>query len=129
MEQKMYSIAIRKRIEASAEAIWETWQDPSLYVGIHDSYQAEVDFRVGGSIKVRFFEDKEAGETFVYDVIEPHQTLAFHWEGHPGQRATVKLIPDGEGTEMCITQARGDEPGWLNNGLLGRAWILDSTEA
>jgi uncharacterized protein YndB with AHSA1/START domain len=129
MERKTYALTVTKQISASPEAIWGTWKDPELYVAIHDSHQAELDFRVGGSIQVRFFADKEGGETFIYDVIEPNKILAFHWEGHPEQRATVELIPAGEATEMRITQACGDEPEWLNNALLGWAWILDSTEA
>ncbi len=53
MSEKHYIITVKRTINATPQAIWETWKDPEAYVSIHGSHHAEIDFR-GGKNQVTF---------------------------------------------------------------------------
>ena len=46
---------------SSPEAVWGTWTDAGAYCAVHGSHRAEIDLRVGGTIDVRFWEDRPGG--------------------------------------------------------------------
>lgn len=129
MTPKTYSITVRKLIPAPVEKVWATWKNPVAYQAIHAVHKAEIDFRVGGLNKVQFYSGKAIGETFIYQEIMPNRKLIFAWHEFEENPATVLFLPDGEKTELQITQECQENLEWISNCLDGWAWIVDSTEA
>jgi len=94
-----------------------------------DSFQADIDARIGGHFRVSFSTDNEYYQVGgVYREVVPNELLIFSWAWHstPERESlvTVSLKPDGDGTlltlhhEKLFDQAArdGHERGW--NGAL-----------
>lgn len=124
---KRYEIWVERVLDAPVERVWRSWHYTADYAAIHESHEARIDFREGGTNTV-YFREGEVGEVFEYLEIRAPERLVFCWQGHADKRVTVELSPaEGGGTRARITQACGDDPRWIYNVLDGWAWILDST--
>ena len=125
---KTYTITVEKHVAATPEQAFAAFADAVTWNEVHGCHTTEIDLRVGGRVAVRFFADREGGETFVYRAIEAPRRLVFCWEGHEEQSVTVAIEDAEGGVVVRITQACGTEPLWIGNVLDGWAWILDSLE-
>lgn len=124
--KKLYSITVSKLIAATPNAIWATWSNPEQYAAVHGSYKVDIDFRVGGSARVTYFENKDAGETLEYLEIVTEQKLVFCWKEAEQYYITLLLVPQGTNTKVSLTQNCHDNPEWINTSVQGWAWVLDS---
>ena len=125
---KTYALTVEKRLEATPEQAFAAFADAATWNAVHGCHTTEIDLQVGGRVVVRFFADREGGETFVYRAIEAPRRLVFCWEGHEEQSVTVAIEDAAGGVVVRVTQACGAEPAWIANALDGWAWVLDSLE-
>jgi uncharacterized protein YndB with AHSA1/START domain len=93
-----------------------------------ETFQADIDLRVGGRYRVSFSTDAEYYEVGgVYREVLPNRRLVFSWAWHSTpereSQVTVSLQPDGDGTlltvqhEQLFDQAArdGHERGWIGS--------------
>jgi uncharacterized protein YndB with AHSA1/START domain len=129
------SLSFKRRLNASPEKVYAAWTDPEKIIrwfGRADaktnSFQADIDARIGGRFRVSFSTDDEYYEVGgVYREVVPNQRLVFSWAWHstPERESlvTVSLKPDGDGTlltllhEQLFDQAArdGHERGWTGS--------------
>ena len=127
------SLSFKRRLDAPPAKVWAAWTDPQKLIrwfGRADarpnSFQAEIDPRVGGRYRVSFSTDHEHYEVGgVYREVVPNRRLVFSWAWHSTpereSQVTVELLPDGAGTlltlhhEQLFDQAArdGHERGWI----------------
>lgn len=125
-----HRIAVRRRMPAPREVVYEAWIDPTgisewMCPGDVISAEATLDVRVGGSFRIIMRSKKEVHEHVgTYRVIEPPTKLSFTWSGgNAGSEitlVTVEFIAHGDETELVIThEGLGDsdlaqryEMGW-----------------
>jgi uncharacterized protein YndB with AHSA1/START domain len=129
------SLTFKRRLNAPPAKVYAAWTDPEkiiLWFGRsdakRDSFQAEIDARIGGRYRVSFSTDTEYYEVGgVYREVVPGERLVFSWAWHSTpereSQVTVSLKPDGDGTlltvhhEQLFDQAArdGHERGWLGS--------------
>ncbi len=93
-----------------------------------ETFQAEIDPRVGGRFRVSFSTDSEYYEVGgVYREVLPNRRLVFSWAWHSTpereSQVTVSLEPDGDGTLMTVHHEQlfdqaardGHERGWTGS--------------
>ena len=122
MAASTFELTVQKSLAATPEEIWAAWSDPDVYDAVHGCHETEIDFRAGGTITTRFFPDRPTGEVFVLLEVDAPRRLVFAWEGHEIQRVTLEILPHPAGVDMAITQACGEDLGWITNGING--WAL-----
>jgi len=126
-------LSFKRRLKASPEKVYAAWTDPEKIVrwfgradAKPDSFQADIDARIGGRFRVSFSTDAECYEVGgVYREVVANQRLVFSWAWHstPERESlvTVSLQPDGDGTLLTLlhqqlfdqTARDGHERGWI----------------
>ncbi len=104
------AVVIRRTIPASAERVFDAWTDPeqlARWMSPVGHAVAEVDARVGGSIRVTMSGDGRTIEhTGEYLAIERPRRLVFSWRspytGGGTSRVTVELIDGAGGTALTL---------------------------
>jgi uncharacterized protein YndB with AHSA1/START domain len=108
------SLAFKRHLHAPPEKVYAAWTDPQKIVkwfgradARPDSFQAEIDARVGGRYRVSFSTDSEYYEVGgVYREVVPNRRLVFSWAWHstPERESlvTVSIKPDGAGTLLTF---------------------------
>ena len=129
------SLAFKRRLNAPPEKVYAAWTDPQKIIrwfgrpdARPDSFQAEIDARVGGRYRISFSTDNEYYEVGgVYREVVPNRRLVFSWAWHSTpereSQVTVSLQPDGDGTLLTLTHEQlfdqaardGHERGWLGS--------------
>ncbi len=137
------SLTFKRRLHAPPEKVYAAWTDPQKIVkwfgradARPDSFQAEIDARVGGRFRVSFSTDSEYYEVGgVYREVVPNQRLVFSWAWHSTpereSQVAVMLKPEGEGTLLTLTHEQlfdqaardGHERGWLTGLDKLEKWI------
>ena len=132
------SLTFKRRLNGPPAKVYAAWTDPQKIIrwfGRADakpnSFQAEVDARVGGRYRISFSTDREYYEVGgVYREVVPNERLVFSWAWHstPERESlvTVLLKPDGAGTLLTFhheqfadaTARDNHQRGWTE--LLGR---------
>jgi uncharacterized protein YndB with AHSA1/START domain len=126
-------LTFKRRLNARPEKVWAAWTDSQKIIrwfgrgdARPDSFQAEIDPRVGGRYRISFSTDAEYYEVSgVYREVVPNQRLVFSWAWHSTpereSQVTVSLQPDGDGTLLTLQHEQlfdlaardGHERGWL----------------
>jgi uncharacterized protein YndB with AHSA1/START domain len=129
------SLTVKRRLNAPPEKVYAAWTDPQKIIrwfgrpnAKPDSFQADIDPRIGGRFRVSFSTDDEYYEVGgVYREVVPNARLVFSWAWHSTpereSQVTVSLKPDGDGTlltlhhEQLFDQAAhdGHERGWIGS--------------
>jgi uncharacterized protein YndB with AHSA1/START domain len=129
------SLAFKRRLNAPPEKVYAAWTDPQKIIrwfgrtdARPDSFQAQIDARVGGRYRISFSTDSEYYEVGgVYREVVPNRRLVFSWAWHSTpereSQVTVSLQPDGAGTLLTLTHEQlfdqaardGHERGWLGS--------------
>jgi len=109
-------LVIRKLIPASREEVFAAWSDPEsirawMCPGDVTHSEAQIDFRVGGSLRIVMKSPKEDCEhTGQYQVIEPPSKLSFTWistnTDFKTTLVTIELLERTGGTELVLTHER-----------------------
>jgi uncharacterized protein YndB with AHSA1/START domain len=127
------SLTFKRRLNASPEKVYAAWTDPQKIIrwfgrsdARADSFQAEIDARIGGHFCVSFSTDDEYYEVGgVYREVVPNQRLVFSWAWYSTSEreslVTVTLKPDSDGTLLTLTHEQlfdsaahdGHQRGWL----------------
>ena len=103
---------VSRTIPAKAEDVWETLTSKAGMKAWMMGADVETDWQVGSPITMKGemngkpFEDRGEVRSF-----EPRKQFSYtHQSGGQGQEhlVTVELIPQGEATEVTITQANAD---------------------
>lgn len=116
IEETNDKFVLRKLIPASRQEVFAAWSDPEsirqwMCPGETTSSEAQIDFRVGGSLRVVMKSAKEDCEhTGEYQVIEPPSKLAFTWisknTDFKTTLVTIELFERKGGTELILTHER-----------------------
>jgi uncharacterized protein YndB with AHSA1/START domain len=129
------SLTFKRRLNAPPAKVYAAWTDPEKIIrwfgrsdAKRDSFQAEIDARIGGRYRVSFSTDTEYYEVGgVYREAVPGERLVFSWAWHSTpereSQVTVSLKPDGDGTLLTVHQEQlfdqaardGHERGWLGS--------------
>jgi uncharacterized protein YndB with AHSA1/START domain len=92
-------------IRAPRERVWAALTEPSLLLRWFPTHVAEVDLRVGGSMR---FGWEHEGDEAVIDLLDPPSRLAFRWRPAGSERpytvVTFALEPDGDATILRLTE-------------------------
>ncbi|HET9338067.1 MAG TPA: SRPBCC family protein [Casimicrobiaceae bacterium] len=109
-------LVVRRRIAASAEALFDAWLDPKALAvwmrpGGASRSTATVDARVGGRFEIVMHTPGGAvAHRGAYETIDRPRRLVFTWNSvHAGDgdsRVTVEFQPEGGATEVVITHER-----------------------
>jgi uncharacterized protein YndB with AHSA1/START domain len=139
------TLVVRRRIEATAEKLFEAWTDPSHLLrwwgprGV-ECIAAEVDLRAGGAWRIanRMPDGTVLWIAGSFEHVEPPHRLIYSWqlESRPGpvERVTVCFEVRGTATEVIVTHERmvdaatrtSHEAGW--NGCLESLAAYSSPE-
>jgi uncharacterized protein YndB with AHSA1/START domain len=116
------SLTLKRRLNASPEAVYAAWTDPKKLVHWFGPDQgpvtkAETDVRVGGRFHVVFHtEDGEEHDVSgVYREVIPNEKLQFTWAWRtmPERESLVTVLvkPDGDGALLTLIHEQFfDEP-------------------
>jgi uncharacterized protein YndB with AHSA1/START domain len=127
------SLSFRRRLNARPAKVYAAWTDPQKIIrwfgrsnAKPDSFQAEINPRIGGRFRISFSTDDEYYEVGgVYREVVPNERLVFSWAWHSTperqSQVTVSLKPDGDGTLLTLhheqlfdqTARDGHERGWI----------------
>jgi uncharacterized protein YndB with AHSA1/START domain len=115
------TFSVTRTLAASPDLVWQAWTRPEYFSVWFGTHEVEVpldtlsmDVRVGGELKaVMHLPDGTtidwAGE---YVTVDYPKTLAFTLTDapteYPGVPVVATFVPIGDGTEVTITQDRGD---------------------
>jgi uncharacterized protein YndB with AHSA1/START domain len=126
------SLTFKRRFNAPPEKVYAAWTDPQKIVrwfgradANRETFQADIDPRVGGRYRVSFSTDAEYYEVGgVYREVLPNRRFVFSWAWHSTpereSQVTVSLEPDGDGTRLTVHHEQlfdqasrdGHERGW-----------------
>ena len=129
------SLSVTRRLSAAPAKVYAAWTDPQKIIrwfgrpdAKPESFQAEIDARIGGRYRVSFSTDAEYYEVGgVYREVVPNQRLVFGWAWHSTpereSQVTVTLKPDGAGTLLTLLHeqffdqaaADGHRNGWTGS--------------
>ena len=107
------SLTLKRRLNASPEAVYAAWTDPKKLVHWFGPDQgpvtkAETDVRVGGRFHVVFHTEdgEEQDVSGVYQEVIPNEKLQFTWAWRtmPERESLVTVIvkPDGDGSLLTL---------------------------
>lgn len=112
------TVIVKRKINAPAQVIFDAWLDPdslSEWMRPCSSGTAKstvkLDPREGGAFEiVMHVPSGPVSHTGIYQIIDPPYRLVYTWNsvhaGHNDSLVTVKLIPDGDATEVVVTHER-----------------------
>jgi uncharacterized protein YndB with AHSA1/START domain len=126
------SLTFKRHLNAPPAKVYAAWTDPQKIIqwfgrsdARRDSFQADIDPKVGGRFRVSFATDAEYYEVGgIYREVVPNQRLVFSWAWHSTpereSQVTVSLKPDGDGTLLTVHHEQlfdaaardGHERGW-----------------
>ena len=116
IEETNDKLVLRKLIPASRQEVFAAWSDPEsirqwMCPGDVTHSEAQIDFRVGGSLRIVMKGAKEDCEhTGEYQVIEPPSKLSFTWispnTDFKTTLVTIELFERKGGTELILTHER-----------------------
>ncbi len=129
------SLTLKRHLNAPPAKVYAAWTNPQKIIrwfgrpdAKPDSFQADIDARIGGRFRISFSTDDEYYEVGgVYREVVPNERLVFSWAWHSTpereSQVTVSLKPDGDGTlltlhhEQLFDQAArdGHERGWIGS--------------
>ncbi len=129
------SLTVKRRLNAPAAKVYAAWTDPQKIIrwfgrpdAKPDSFQADIDARVGGRFRISFSTDDEYYEVGgAYREVVPNERLVFSWAWHSTpereSQVTVSLKPDGDGTLLTLHHEQlfdaaardGHERGWIGS--------------
>lgn len=129
------SLSFTRRLNAAPAKVYAARTDPQKIIrwfgrsdARPDSFQADIDARIGGRFRVSFSTDAEYYEVGgVYREVVANARLVFSWAWHstPERESlvTVSLQPDGDGTLLELTHEQlfdqaardGHERGWMGS--------------
>jgi len=129
------SLTLKRHLDAPPAKVYAAWTNPQKIIrwfgrpdAKPDSFQADIDARIGGRFRISFSTDDEYYEVGgVYREVVPNERLVFSWAWHSTpereSQVTVSLKPDGDGTlltlhhEQLVDQAArdGHERGWIGS--------------
>ncbi len=129
------SLTVKRRLNAPAAKVYAAWTDPQKIIrwfgrpdAKPDSFQADIDARVGGRFRISFSTDDEYYEVGgAYREVVPNERLVFSWAWHSTpereSQVTVSLKPDGGGTLLTLHHEQlfdaaardGHERGWIGS--------------
>jgi uncharacterized protein YndB with AHSA1/START domain len=129
------SLTLKRRLNAPPAKVYAAWTNPQKIVrwfgrsdAKPDSFQADIDARVGGRFRISFSTDDEYYEVGgVYREVVPNERLVFSWAWHSTpereSQVTVSLKPDGDGTLLTLHHEQlfdaaardGHERGWIGS--------------
>jgi uncharacterized protein YndB with AHSA1/START domain len=129
------SLTLKRRLNAPPANVYAAWTNPQKIIrwfgrpdAKPDSFQAEIDARIGGRFRISFSTDDEYYEVGgVYREVVPNQRLVFSWAWHSTpereSQVTVSLKPDGDGTLLTLHHEQlfdaaardGHERGWIGS--------------
>jgi uncharacterized protein YndB with AHSA1/START domain len=111
-------VVINRTLLAPIETVFEAWTKPDLLrrwfaLGTNWVEHAEVDFRPGGSYKIRIADAEGTNTVFgSYERIEVPRLLVFTWQWEestfePGiSLVSIELEERGDSTEMTLTHSK-----------------------
>jgi uncharacterized protein YndB with AHSA1/START domain len=129
------SLTLKRRLNAPPANVYAAWTNPQKIIrwfgrpdAKPDSFQAEIDARIGGRFRISFSTDDEYYEVGgVYREVVPNQRLVFSWAWHSTpereSQVTVSLKPDGDGTLLTLHHEQlfdaaardGHKRGWIGS--------------
>ncbi len=129
------SLTVKRRLNAPPAKVYAAWTDPQKIIrwfgrpdAKPDSFQADIDARVGGRFRISFSTDDEYYEVGgAYREVVPNERLVFSWAWHSTpereSQVTVSLKPDGDGTLLTLHHEQlfdaaardGHERGWIGS--------------
>ncbi len=129
------SLTVKRRLNAPPAKVYAAWTDPQKIIrwfgrpdAKPDSFQADIDARVGGRFRISFSTDDEYYEVGgAYREVVPNERLVFSWAWHSTpereSQVTVSLKPDGGGTLLTLHHEQlfdaaardGHERGWIGS--------------
>lgn len=116
------SLTLKRRLNASPQAVYAAWTDPKKLVHWFGPDQgpvirAETDVRVGGHFHIVFHSEdgEEHDVSGTYLEIRPNEKLQFTWAWRtmPERESLVTVVvkPDGAGTLLTLVHEQfADEP-------------------
>ncbi|NKX54867.1 SRPBCC family protein [Arthrobacter mobilis] len=116
------ALTITRNFQAPVEQVWEAWTRPELFAAWFGTEAVEVpletvslDVRPGGAwaAEMRLPDGNSINWTGEYTEVDPPRRLALTMNDDPAAPAdpspvVVELRQAGGGTEMTLTQPRGD---------------------
>lgn len=134
------SLALRRRLKAPPEKVYEAWIVPEKMIqwwGVTDRKRtpiAESDVRVGGGFRVQFWTPNGEHQSVsgVYRQIVPAERLVFSWawQSTPERESqvTVDLKPDAGGTLLTLTHEQFFDEKARDDHRRGWTTALDNLE-
>lgn len=126
-----------RTIKASPQRIYEAFIDPAMMTKFMvprpemHVREASADPRVGGRFHVMMVGDNDYPHEGTYLELTPHSRLVFTWEAPwsaPGTTVTIDLVPEGDATQVTLTQVRFLSEESRDNHALGWAGMLVNLE-
>jgi uncharacterized protein YndB with AHSA1/START domain len=130
------SVQIRRRVQATAEEIFDLWTKPELMVQWMSPFpgavdcKASADLRPGGAFSL-FMASADASREVsgTYVQIDPPRKLVFTWAGpltnHVNTLVTLELTPQGDETDLVLTHERLPTQAIVEGHTRGWGHILD----
>ncbi len=129
------SLTFKRHLNAPPAKVYAAWTNPQKIIrwfgrpdAKPDSFQADIDARVGGRFRISFSTDDEYYEVGgAYREVVPNERLVFSWAWHSTpereSQVTVSLKPDGDGTLLTLHHEQlfdaaardGHERGWIGS--------------
>jgi uncharacterized protein YndB with AHSA1/START domain len=108
------TLTLQRRFASPPDTVYRAWIDPVLYVrwGAPEGLDVtlfERDLRAGGAYRIEMRGgDQHHIVTGRYLEIDPPRRLAMTWRWQHGKQGDMKIVidlrPDGDGTELTLTQ-------------------------
>lgn len=132
------SLTLTRTFRAPPERVWRAWTEPDAVAAWFGPFEgtadAQLDVRVGGAFRIAF--EGPGGETHTalgtYEVVEPHQRLAFTWSwiSTPERQSfvTLTLQAVADGTEFRLHHTRFADTTARDNHNRGWSAALDKLD-
>lgn len=133
------SLALKRRLKAPPEKIYEAWTVPEKMIGWWGasnaaSRTAKADVRVGGRFHVGFRGDEGSQHDVsgIYKEVVPDRKLVFSWAWRTTpereSQVTIDLKPDGDGTILTLTHEQFFDEKARDDHRQGWSLALDNLE-
>ncbi|MDP1751817.1 MAG: SRPBCC domain-containing protein [Reyranella sp.] len=133
------SLALKRRLKAPPEKIYEAWTVPEKMIqwwGASDapSRTAEADVRVGGRFHVGFRgnDDSQHDVGGIYREVVPNRRLVFSWAWRTTpereSQVTIDLKADGDSTILTLTHEQFVDDKARDDHVVGWTTALDNLE-
>jgi uncharacterized protein YndB with AHSA1/START domain len=132
------TLTVSRTIKATPKRIYDAWLDPAMMTRFlsprPDMHvrEARSDAQVGGRFFVMMVGDRDLPHEGTYMELTPHSRLVFTSEAPwsaPGTTVTVRLTPNGDATEVELTQVRFTDPQSRDSHAEGWTGILAKLDA